>query len=794
MSKAYWTAFATLSVAYYLAGEAALLLAIPPGYATAIWPSAGLALAALYIYGARLWPAVVLGSMAVNLDLPSLSQGNWTALGVPLVIGLGAALQALVGREAVRRCVGSTLRLDDVKSVSTFVLLACGLVSTISATVGILALLAIGEVAFDSALYNWFTWWVGDGLGVMIFATLIFVYVGEPKALWLSRRRVLPPALCITALVMVALYIIGSRWEQDRQQAEFDRLSGQVYQRVQDHFDRYLDSLRTLRGLFESSEFVSREEFRHFTNDIVQRQSGFQGLAFNRVVSDDERPEFERQLSEALGETRVITQRDSNGVLVASSSRRDYVVIDFLEPLAGNRAAYGYDVSSAPSPRRALIAAEAHDGPAATDPLRLVQETESKLGMAVYLPVRRRPDGEGHRRLIGYIAGVFRLHDLIMAVVPDNTLKGMHMELWRDVDDTGDGRVAQRIFSRGGDVEADDTNLPGDAQFTFSHRWPITFADQHWHLVLGTKRQFELSAQSIMPWVVLASGMLFTGLVGMTLLVLTGQHFRAREVGRELNRRLTELRETQQQLIESEKMASLSGLVAGFAHELNTPLGVALTAETTLARSLEDLEEQVEEASARGLVKRMQEASRVSLSNIQRAAKLVTGFKAMAVDRDDVEITEIDLCDYLNNFYQHTESRAREMGHRVSLQCSQGLRVRTVARGLTQVIANLLENSLSHAFSEYQQGHIELSAEAVGDEIVIRIADDGIGIEDEALDKVFEPFYTTRRGKGGTGLGLHLVYNIVRQQLGGRVAVISGSARRGCCVEVVIPKDLERAA
>ncbi len=117
-----------------------------------------------------------------------------------------------------------------------------------------------------------------------------------------------------------------------------------------------------------------------------------------------------------------------------------------------------------------------------------------------------------------------------------------------------------------------------------------------------------------------------------------------------------------------------------------------------------------------------------------------------------------------------------------------------MARGLTQVIANLLENSLSHAFSEYQQGHIELSAEAVGDEIVIRIADDGIGIEDEALDKVFEPFYTTRRGKGGTGLGLHLVYNIVRQQLGGRVAVISGSARRGCCVEVVIPKDLERAA
>lgn len=790
MSKAYWTAFATLSVAYYLAGEAALLLAIPPGYATAIWPSAGLALAALYIYGARLWPAVVLGSMAVNIDLAALSQQGWVALAVPLVIGLGAALQALVGREAVRRSVGSPLRLDDVRSVLVFVFVACGAVSTISATVGIVALVATGTMAIESAPYNWFTWWVGDGLGVMIFTTLIFVYVGEPKALWLSRRRVLPPALCITALVMVAIYIVGSRWEQDRQQAEFDRLSVQVYQRIQDHFDRYMDSLRAVKGLFETSHYITREEFRNFTSDILERQNGFQGLAFNRVVHSDQRSEFERQLSEALGETRVITQRDSNGVLVAASPRRDYVAIDYLEPLSGNRAAYGYDISSAASPRRALIAAEARNGPAATDPLRLVQETESRLGIAVYLPVRRRLEGEGPSRLVGYVAGVFRLHDLMMAVIPDNTLQGMQLELRQNSDGDDSGSTGQKLFIRG---KPSDEN-GADIRLNFSNSWPVAFADRQWHLVVGANSRFELSAQSIMPWVVLASGMLFTGLVGMTLLVLTGQHFRAREVGRELNRRLTELRETQQQLIESEKMASLSGLVAGFAHELNTPLGVALTAETTLARSLEDLEEQVEEASARGLVKRMQEASRVSLSNIQRAAKLVTGFKAMAVDRDDVEITEIDLCDYLNNFYQHTESRAREMGHRVSLQCSQGLRVRTVARGLTQVIANLLENSLSHAFSEYQQGHIELSAEAVGDEIVIRIADDGIGIEDEALDKVFEPFYTTRRGKGGTGLGLHLVYNIVRQQLGGRVVVISGSARRGCCVEVVIPKDLERAA
>ncbi|QQD19614.1 CHASE domain-containing protein [Spongiibacter nanhainus] len=784
MNKSYWIAFAFLSIGYFVAGKAALLLAIPPGYATAIWPSAGLALAVLYVRGAKLWPAVVLGSAAVNTDLAALAQEGWGALAVPLLIGLGAALQALVGREAVLRSVGSPLRLDDVRSVLIFVFVAGGVASTISATVGIGALVATGKMAMESAPYNWFTWWVGDGLGVMIFATLIFVYVGEPKALWLSRRRVLPPALCITALVMVAIYVVGSRWEQDRQQAEFDRLSVQVYQRIQDHFDRYMDSLRAVKGLFETSHYITREEFRHFSSDIIERQSGFQGLAFNRVVHSDQRPEFERQLSEALGETRVITQRDNNGVLVAASPRRDYVAIDYLEPLSGNRAAYGYDISSAASPRRALIAAEARNGPAATDPLRLVQETESRLGVAVYLPVRRRLEGDGPVRLVGYVAGVFRLHDLMMAVVPENTLQGMQLEVWQHSDGEDNGSTGQRLFIRG----KPSGENGADIRLNFSNSWPVTFADRHWHLVVGANSRFELSAQSIMPWAVLATGMLFTGLVGMTLLVLTGQYFRAREVGRELNRRIIELKETQEQLIESEKMASMSGLVAGFAHELNTPLGVALTAETTLARSLEDLEEQVEEESARGLVGRMREASQMSLSNIQRAAKLVTNFKAMAVDKDDAEVSEIDLCEYLHSFYQHTETRAQDLGHRVSLNCPNGLRVRTVVRGLTQVIANLLENSLTHAFSEYQQGHIELSAEAVGDDVVIRVADDGVGIGDEALGKVFEPFYTTRRGKGGTGLGLHLVYNIVHHQLGGRVRVISGSARRGCCVEVVIPR------
>ena len=173
-----------LALTYFAIGKLALLLAIPPGYATAIWPSAGVALSVILLKGYRLWPGVLLGSFLVNVDGMPSSSSLLTSLFVPMVIAAGAALQAVLGAWLIRRYIGSRICLDSISEVFKFLVFACGVSCAASASIGTTALLSAGLLPAENYIFNWFTWWVGDGLGVMITSILIFVYFGEPRAVW----------------------------------------------------------------------------------------------------------------------------------------------------------------------------------------------------------------------------------------------------------------------------------------------------------------------------------------------------------------------------------------------------------------------------------------------------------------------------------------------------------------------------------------------------------------------------------------------------------------------------------
>ena len=288
----------------------------------------------------------------------------------------------------------------------------------------------------------------------------------------------------------------------------------------------------------------------------------------------------------------------------------------------------------------------------------------------------------------------------------------------------------------------------------------------------------------------LVAGLLFTGLLGMTFLVLTGQKYSSEVTGEKLKGMLHQLQEAQEHLVEAEKMASLGGLVAGFAHELNTPLGIAITAESTLQDDLGKLDTALQErggvAAEIATLRRMQEASRIVLANIQRAGALIMSFKQVSVDQATTETRTINLHEYLTDVLMHLSPNYRRTGHEVILDCPLDLSIRTVPGGVAQVVINLLTNSLIHAFPNDRKGHIKLGVSSRSGEVVIRFSDDGIGIPLADQKKIFEPFYTTRRSSGGTGLGLHVVYNTVRRQLKGHISV-SSQPDQGAVFEIVLP-------
>ena len=249
------------------------------------------------------------------------------------------------------------------------------------------------------------------------------------------------------------------------------------------------------------------------------------------------------------------------------------------------------------------------------------------------------------------------------------------------------------------------------------------------------------------------------------------------EVGRLIdafNDMLERIENTQEQLIQTEKLASLGGLVAGVAHEINTPVGVGVTAASTLHNATQLRKQNFErnELTATDLndyFALAQQSSSIILNNLKRAADLIQSFKQVAVDQTSLEKREIPIKEYVEEVLLSLRPKLKKTAISVELQCPDDLRLTSFPGALAQVLTNLLMNALTHAYPDGGQGTIGINIAALDHGARIIFSDDGCGIAADALNKIFDPFYTTRRGEGGSGLGLHICHNLVTRQLKGSI-------------------------
>lgn len=250
----------------------------------------------------------------------------------------------------------------------------------------------------------------------------------------------------------------------------------------------------------------------------------------------------------------------------------------------------------------------------------------------------------------------------------------------------------------------------------------------------------------------------------------------------EMARTLERLRATQHDLIQAEKMAALGSLVAGVAHEINTPLGVAVTAATAFAQDTDRFARSYRDGSLRradleDYVGSATEAMGFVLGNISRAADLVQSFKQVAVDQTTDQARRFDLGDYVGEVLRSLQPQLRRLPHRLDTRLDEGLVVDSAPGAIAQIVTNLVMNALTHAFTGRDvSGSIRVTlrpSPGTPGWAELAVADDGGGIDAATLPRIFDPFFTTRRDAGGSGLGLHLVYNLVTQRLGGRIDVES---------------------
>jgi len=261
-----------------------------------------------------------------------------------------------------------------------------------------------------------------------------------------------------------------------------------------------------------------------------------------------------------------------------------------------------------------------------------------------------------------------------------------------------------------------------------------------------------------------------------------------------LTESLEQLNVAQNHLVESKKMASLGNLVAGVAHEINTPIGVSITAASHLFDSTEKLKSDISKGNLTKthltkFIEDIDNSTELICNNLNRSAELINSFKRIAVDQSDKHLRYYNVKNYIDEVLMNINPIIKKTSYEINLKCDDDIEIWGDPSDLAQIITNFIMNSLKHGFEHTDQGTINISVIYDDNGVLLNYKDSGHGISSEHLDKLYEPFFTTKRGGGNSGLGMHIVYNLVTQSLKGSIECFS-EINKGTQFIIKFPSDI----
>ncbi len=262
------------------------------------------------------------------------------------------------------------------------------------------------------------------------------------------------------------------------------------------------------------------------------------------------------------------------------------------------------------------------------------------------------------------------------------------------------------------------------------------------------------------------------------------------ESNQQLQQSLNELTLAKDQLVQSEKMASLGQLVAGVAHEVNTPLGICVTSVSALKEKIAELnhaliEEQLTKKQLTSILNMFVEYEQIIERSLNKAVELIRGFKSVAVEQHTDPKININLAQHVDDIVNTVKTLFKQKNYTIDINVDKKINLVTYPSAWNQILTNFLTNSHIHGFEDRIDGEISIDFQANEDNLILIYKDDGKGISCEVKDKIFDPFVTTKRGLGGSGLGMNIVYNLVHTKLGGTIKI--ADSEHGCCFIVKVP-------
>jgi PAS domain S-box-containing protein len=567
-------------LAYVVSGLAGAMLGSGPGYASAMYPAAGVALACVIAYGSRVLPLVGLGAFVVGSWVAAKQGFTQHTLLVPAAVALGAILQAWLGAFLVKRFLSTPLTLSAPREIAGFFVLGALVACVVNASVASAALYSIGALTASDLAFTWGTWWLGDCLGVFIAAPIVLAMIGRPRADWAPRRTTVAVPLMLVTLLLAAAINQVARWDAQRSQAVTEREANNALTALNFRLQQPLFALQALRGAYIAAATVNGAELKRVTQPWLAPSGAVYAMGFNERLARAEVEAAEaRAHAEGLTSFRV-RNRSEQGVVQAFAGDEAYAV-RYIEPMELQGYALGLNALAVPATRDAILSAVLSGNPTVSDPHGVAaavvggaspsvvagvgagsaatNASSVVIYQAVYQGDPTTPEAR-KAAVRGVVFAAVRVDD-IFSTLAQQLPPGMSLCLA----DTGPNAPVRRLAGPVG------CELRADA-WVFSKS--ITYAERPWSLRVNQSVHVAGGASHNNDgWLFSIIGVLSTGVLGALLLTVTG---RTRRIEAAVTERTAAL---QQQVAERQQAESaLRESEQRFRNILNNvPIGVVYT-------------------------------------------------------------------------------------------------------------------------------------------------------------------------------------------------------------------------
>jgi signal transduction histidine kinase len=505
-----------IALAYLTTAKLGLLLAVPPGYATAVWPPSGISLGALLVFGCRHWPGVWLGSFLANVST-SFEPGGplLQPLCVAAVVGAGAALQAALGARLIERFASSPQPLTRERDVFAFFVLGGPIACLLNASCGVSALYLAGAIPLAACAYSWWTWWIGDTIGALIFAPLTVMWLSDDPQ-WKRRRMTVSMPLGVTFAAAILVFVYASRSETHKLRQRFEEDAGRLASDLSQRLALDMEKLAAVQGLFAASSDVDAREFERFTEVALAGHPEILSLSWIPLIAHGQRELVERELAQRGLAPLGIWER-AGPRSQARGIQASYAPCLFMEPHQRFRQLFGFDMLS--DPERSAVLARARDsgrtsssGPFTTLVSRRPLDSFFLVRPIYAAELPAQANLEQRRRLLrGYATSGFRSQEFV-----EVSLRGVpgHDRIRLHIEDVGPEERPQTLYR---------SHHEAEKRLGFDYRRTLAVGDHRWLLTFEPTLAYLVDEKSLLAWFVLAGGLIVCALVGAGALVLTAR-------------------------------------------------------------------------------------------------------------------------------------------------------------------------------------------------------------------------------------------------------------------------------